>query len=362
MKKGRSFVTGLIAHTRSWNLPLEHLVFLGGATVGIVLSAFGAVSNALIGLPLATVLIPFINLAIDVACLVYSIIVKRWRGAALIVFFFASFVLFPFLWFTTGGTMSSSLPLVIGLGVVQAIIFRGKTRWAFFISVLLLYSSFIVVELYHPGNFIPYPDREAWYFDVLVGFVLSFVASGGLAFFTFDSYNKAKRESEELMAQLHKSVITDPLTGVFNRRHLMARIDEEMRSAFDSGAPLSLCIIDLDHFKNINDTYGHVYGDEVLVQTTREVSGALGPQDILGRYGGEEFVAVFPGSDLEAARRKAEALCAAIRNSTWSRGNTVTASIGVSAYTKGVSYSKFLEQADVHLYTAKQNGRDRVEG
>ena len=280
---------------------MEHIIFICGAAAGMVLSAFGVIGNFAIGLHFISILIPLLNFLVDGACIVYSVVTKRWQGAAAVAFIFACFVLFPFLWFTSGGTMSSSLPLVIGLGVVLAIIFKGKWRIGLFFTTLLVFCSFILVELYVPNIFIPYPSREAWYFDILFGFVMSYLTSGGLAYFTLVRYNAAKREAEELVRQLEWQSITDALTGVFNRRHLMVRLDEEMRRAYDSGAPLALCILDIDRFKHVNDTYGHLYGDEVLKTLAGTISGCLGEGELFGRYGGEEFLIVFSGRDLTAA-------------------------------------------------------------
>ena len=344
-----------------WNLTLEHFIFLCGATAGIALSAFGAISNFIMGLHAIAVLIPFINLVVDISCVVYSIKTQRWRGAAVLIFLFASFVLFPFLWFTTGGTMSSSLPLIIGLGVVLAIVFDGKLRIFFFFFTLLLYSAFIVIEMYHPNNFVPYPSREAWYMDVLFGFVLSFLASGGLAFFTLHRYNVAKNETEALLQQLETISITDPLTGVFNRRHLMACLDEEMRRAFDNGTPLALCIVDIDHFKHVNDVYGHLCGDEVLKKIAETILRCLGESEIFGRYGGEEFIILFSDFNLSAALQTIQKFNEALQHADWSHGEPITVSCGIGVYKKGLSYSKFLENADANLYEAKKNGRNRVK-
>ena len=342
------------------NLSFQHIIFLCSAVAGIILSATGSIGNWVMELSPISIIIPAINLFIDIACVVYSIVMKRWKGAAIVMFFFASFVLFPFLWFTTGGTMSSSLPLVIGLGVVLAIVFQGKVRMAFFASTLLLYSVLIIIELHVPNNFIPYPNREAWYIDVLIGFSLGFLASGGLAYFTVTKYNASRQETKKLLAELKQTAITDPLTGVFNRRHLMARIDEEMRKAFDDNTPLTLCIIDIDHFKRINDNYGHLYGDEVLVKLSATIVNSLDGKGIFGRYGGEEFVAIFPGSDMEMAREIVGRFCEALRQVEWAHGEPITISGGVSEYVKGLHYSKFLENADEKLYTSKQSGRNRI--
>ena len=257
--------------------------------------------------------------------------------------------------------MSSSLPLVIGLGVVLAIVFHGKLRLFLFLSTLVVFSVFIIVELYHPGNFIPYPNREAMYFDVLFGFVLSYLASGGVAFFAIARYNKAKREVELLVEQLDLISKTDPLTGVYNRRHLMTQIDEEMRKAYDSGSDLSLCIIDIDFFKNINDNHGHLCGDDVLVKLSSAISSCLGENEMIGRYGGEEFIVLFSNSDLNNALEIANHFFEALRIVDWPHSEPVTISCGISTYSKGVSYSKFLENADTNLYKAKNNGRNRIE-
>ena len=361
MNDSHTNLTSFVNRILGKNLSLEHVIFLYGATAGIILSAFGTISNLIMGLNGIAILVPLINLIIDVTCVIYSIITKKWRGAALIVFIFASFVLFPFLWFFSGGTMGSSLPLIIGLGVILVIIFNGKLRGFFFFSTLLLYSCLILLELRYPNNFIPYPNREAWYIDILFGFVLSFLASGGLAYFTLLRYNVAQEKTKALLYQLEKTAITDPLTNVFNRRYLMACIDEEMRKSFDNNNPLALCILDLDHFKHINDTYGHIYGDEVLTITASTLLGCLNKNEILGRYGGEEFVVIFSNSDLSAALKTIDKFYIALQNIEWSHGSPITISGGISIYTKGISYSDFLGIADSNLYKAKNNGRNRIE-
>lgn len=354
-------VISLLDRIPGKNLPLEHITFLFGATAGIVLSLFGFIANTIIGLHLIAILIPLINLIVDASSVVYSLITKRWKGPAVLVYFFASFVLFPFLWFSSGGTLSSSLPLVIGLGVVLAIVFQGKLRIFFFFTTLLVFSSFIIIEMYFPDNFIPYPNDAAMYKDILFGFVLSYLASGGLAYYALVRYNAAKRKAESLILELDRISKIDALTEVFNRRHLMVNIDEEMRKAFDDLTPLSLCILDIDHFKNVNDTYGHLAGDKVLVTLASTISNCLSENELLGRYGGEEFIVVFRNSDLPASLKIVNNFVDELKKVDWPHGEPVTVSIGMSTYSKGISYSKFLETADKNLYKAKENGRDRIE-
>lgn len=361
MNKVENKFTSVANKLLGQTLTLEHLIFLCGAFAGIVLSLIGVIGNLAMELHLIAIIIPLINLIIDISCVVYSIKTKRWKGAAILVYFFASFVLFPFLWFTSGGTMSSNLPLVIGLGVVLAIVFNGKVRIFFFFATLLLFSTLIMVELYFPNNFIPYPSREAQYTDILIGFVLSYLASGGLAFFTLLRYNAEKKNAEDLVSQLEVTSITDPLTNVYNRRYLMIQIDEEMRSAYDSGKPLSLCILDIDHFKLVNDTYGHLCGDEVLVLLAKTISSNLDKSAMVGRYGGEEFIIIFPNRNIQETIDELNKLYEILKNTEWPNAQQITVSCGVSEYTKGISYSKFLEESDQNLYKAKNNGRNRIE-
>jgi diguanylate cyclase (GGDEF)-like protein len=154
--------------------------------------------------------------------------------------------------------------------------------------------------------------------------------------------------------------LTDALTGLYNRRFLSASIDEEMRLAYDTGSQLTLCILDIDHFKEVNDTYGHEYGDEVLFNIAQIMEASLTDGEIFGRYGGEEFVILFPGKTPAEALPTVRALGDHVRTHGWSHGKPVTLSGGLSSYVKGISYSNFVEAADKNLYIAKREGRDRI--
>ncbi len=160
----------------------------------------------------------------------------------------------------------------------------------------------------------------------------------------------------------------DGLTGIANRRRFDEVLDAEWRRAYRADLPISLLMIDIDHFKAFNDTYGHHAGDECL----RNVAGALSQAlsragDFLARYGGEEFVAILSGSDLEQAARTAEDLRArvesrAIEHSTSSAGAVVTISVGVACRhpREGGAAPELQASADKALYTAKRDGRNRV--
>lgn len=170
---------------------------------------------------------------------------------------------------------------------------------------------------------------------------------------------------------LHKEAqrlsITDGLTGVWNRRYLQLTLTKEIERAQRFGRPLSVLMMDIDHFKNVNDAHGHPVGDEVLVELTRRAMSTIrGQIDALARYGGEEFVVVLPETPSDGARVVADKILAVIRHRPFvEEGNTsvpLTVSIGVASYPEdGATADELIRAADLAMYRAKEAGRDRVE-
>jgi len=165
--------------------------------------------------------------------------------------------------------------------------------------------------------------------------------------------------------RLERLAATDPLTGAGNRRHFIEHIGAEIARAKRSGAPLSLLSLDLDHFKDINDSRGHSVGDEVLREFVRKCLEAIRPYDSVARVGGEEFMVLMPGATLDTACTVAERLRSAIEGSAFQVGSHpsigVTISVGVSEFGRdGDTLDAFLSVADQRLYRAKHEGRNRV--
>lgn len=172
-------------------------------------------------------------------------------------------------------------------------------------------------------------------------------------------------ETVGLVKKLNRQANTDELTGIFNRRYLIQLGIQELNRARRDGTPLGIIMMDLDFFKHINDSHGHQAGDEVLHSTAQCFQSGLRDGDILGRYGGEEFVALLPSADLPAVIQIAERLRQQIENLVIPFGEqkiTVTASFGVHAYcgNRDTSLDELLSIADQALYQAKNSGRNRV--
>jgi diguanylate cyclase (GGDEF)-like protein/PAS domain S-box-containing protein len=168
-----------------------------------------------------------------------------------------------------------------------------------------------------------------------------------------------------LREALHTQSIRDPLTGLYNRRYLGETLERETRRAVRAEHGLGILILDLDHFKKFNDTYGHDAGDTVLRETATFLTKSVRAEDIVCRYGGEEFVVVLPMADLKASQARAEHIRARLRELTiLHQGRSVgmlTVSVGVAELpTHGIDGKQLLEAADAALYRAKREGRDRV--
>ena len=168
-----------------------------------------------------------------------------------------------------------------------------------------------------------------------------------------------------LREALRSQSIRDPLTGLYNRRFLTEMLDREIRRAVRAEQSLGILILDLDHFKKFNDTYGHDAGDSVLRETALLLSKSIRVEDTVCRFGGEEFVIILPTADLNGAHGRAERIRSKLRELTvLHQGQSlgmITVSVGVSALPEhGTSAKELLEAADAALYRAKREGRDRV--
>lgn len=163
--------------------------------------------------------------------------------------------------------------------------------------------------------------------------------------------------------ELYEAALRDPLTKVYNRRAFDDRLEGDLSHARRHGTPLSLLLFDLDYFKSVNDTYGHVCGDYVLAEFAELVQAMVRREDIFARYGGEEFVMVCRSTPVVAAASLAERVRAQVAEHRFSyegKRVPVTVSVGVAASTEDDSTEALLERADKMLYKAKQDGRNRV--
>lgn len=244
-------------------------------------------------------------------------------------------------------------------------VYRTETRCIISLPDEVLVEG--VLTTFRPREVILEPIR---YKEVILGLII--LASPGR--FTQNAQDRLSLFTQSLALALHNSMLfdrlerlaaLDPLTGVYNRRFGMTRLHEEFGRTLRMEAPLGLVMFDVDHFKDVNDVYGHLIGDRVLVRIANAARSVMREGDILVRYGGEEFLAILPGASNKDVMGIADRLRRKVEQSSVSSGEDV---IKVTVSAGGVSYpetdvgseTELVDRADKALYQAKESGRNCV--
>ena len=263
------------------------------------------------------------------------------------------------------GLLSSIYIMIMMFGI-----FRLRRGEMVKLSIFALtgYAAIVALDyFFFPSRFDM--TRESMRMIVLTGmFVWATLFAGHVS----NLRNKLRRRNRDLRAALDeigKLASHDDLTNAYNRRYIMEALAHEKSRSDRTASRFSICILDLDRFKTINDRYGHLAGDRVLMAFSERIKGALRGMDFVdssagsrffGRYGGEEFIVVLPDTPLAGAMRCAERIRKVTEEEPFDEVFRVTLSAGVSQYKRGESIEETLRRADAALYEAKNRGRNRV--
>jgi diguanylate cyclase (GGDEF)-like protein len=191
---------------------------------------------------------------------------------------------------------------------------------------------------------------------VVIGIITTLLLLGLIYLFM----SRLIKKLEEARQTIEKIAITDELTDLFNRRHILSRFAEEFEKVKRLKNNVSCIMADIDNFKAINDSYGHLVGDQVLKVISHRIRNTVRAYDILGRYGGEEFLIIMPDTKLEEARGLAERIRTRVKEAPVNNA-TITLSLGVVCIQEDDrSLDEIIRRADQNLYKAKKSGKDRV--
>lgn len=242
---------------------------------------------------------------------------------------------------------------------------RGEYDWDYLMSRLSVgwrHTELGIVPLWYIGAYGKYlqelrkvveahsDEPEAVYRSLFKVVLLDMIL-------TLEAYHYGKYRLQE---ELKRAVVTDDLTGTYNRRKFEELMGFEIDRSRRRKSPLTMLMLDIDHFKVVNDTHGHHVGDEVLKDLAHVVGGELRKDDFLIRFGGEEFVVFLPDASLASGVEVAERIRAKVEGHSFGQAGRITISLGAAAlepYDTGVS---FLERVDAKLYEAKEGGRNQV--
>jgi len=248
--------------------------------------------------------------------------------------------------------------LVLG-GLIGSLFLSARTTAIIFFITLL---GLLILTAFVPGFSIA-SILNAVFFILTVGALI--VMATSLRQHYLDQIHLQTEQLIESEARLRELALRDPLTGMFNRRYLEEMLSREILSAARKQYPIGILMIDIDHFKKINDTHGHAAGDMVLIQVGKFLCKHIRSSDASCRYGGEEFLIILAGASQEITLMRAEQIREEIRQlPMYFEGRAlevVTLSIGIAIYpAHGETKDMLLKTADAALYRAKRDGRDRV--
>jgi diguanylate cyclase len=248
-------------------------------------------------------------------------------------------------------------PFTFGAMAFSALRLSGRTLMA--IGLCALMGNGVVVVLHHLMRNNPSLLQLELLHLLVLAVTLPVFA---LLAIRIRSLSHALASAGAKIESIEKSAQRDPLTGCYNRKFVFAKLEELRRLADQNDQPLCLAVLDIDHFKDVNDTVGHLGGDAVLRSFAQLCGGAVRDNDIFGRYGGEEFLLILPATSLLSALDTCERIRALVEHHNWrvpSR-SPITVSIGVTRYAPLESALEFFSRTDAAMYQAKQGGRNQV--
>ena len=247
-------------------------------------------------------------------------------------------------------------PLYLWIPVIYVFAFTLADRRSSLIVSLMMMALFIVISL-------PYLTRSTG--QPQANFTIQLhIVSGVLiaALYFFSSYQHRFHVAQLTVDELARVANTDELTQLSNRRRMTEAIEYELVRHARYGHTFSLVVFDIDHFKKVNDRFGHRVGDEALVALAARTKEVVREVDRLGRWGGDEFLVILPETAFEETVHKANGLCRHVAATPLVGQEAITISCGVTSVRTGDTTETMLQRADVALYAAKGRGRNRVEG
>jgi diguanylate cyclase (GGDEF)-like protein len=262
-----------------------------------------------------------------------------------------------------GSVSSIVVAFYVVAGTLNGLVVGFRVSMTLAVLAASLYSTMLIAEM---QGWLPYgPDAPTWAPVVAPPGVEAVIAAtiivGMLTAISAMLTARLVQTIRRHEAELEELSQRDPLTQLNNRRHLLARLDTEL-ARLRRGHPLSVVMIDLDGFKRVNDRQGHLQGDALLVQLSQALSGAVRVTDLVGRYGGDEFLIILPDTQLTEAQLVAERVTRAVCDvgTTFDAAAPVTASAGIAVAAPTDTVRALVQRADENAYRAKQAGGNRV--
>jgi len=393
-------VTTLIGDHKTF--PPRHRVFNVLLIVGTLMSFSAVIINYFLDLGTLSIIVPFVFGFMVLGLYLASRKERMYELPATLSTILLSFFFFPVMWLINGGT-KGGIPyyFIINAGVI-GILLTGLKRLVTFLLFIIVVIILIVIEYWMPHLIVGYQSEAARYYDLSFGLFICLFANVLFISTLIDNYEKerqkaknylmeikkqskeiaiknrklersyvrlkeAKERTEQLnrllteeKQKLQKLSITDYLTGTFNKEYIITRLKEEIQLSHLSRKKLTVALIDIDDFKKINDTNGHLFGDYALQRIAKIIKENIRQNDIVGRFGGDEFLIILPNTDWKEGYAVTERTRKKILALNWKNNLKITVSGGV-AELGDEKFTSLFERIDKLLYKAKLKDKNIIE-
>lgn len=341
----------------------DRLYFLFG-TAGLLSAGAAFLAAVFSGLPQNAAVASLMSFFIMLGLMAVSFCMKNISVNRVICSLFLNFFMFPSLFWVTGGVNCGMVfYFILGLSVATLIL-EGKLRIIVLSLSLVFYTGCLYLGFRYPEKAYPlsYEERSM---DTISSFLI--VALFIIAVIIIMSLEYQKEHDQVLAnaAELKQQAVTDNLTTLYNQRYLMSALQTISEDCCARGKPASIVMFDLDDFKKINDTFGHLRGNLVLCQFAAILKENAAGDAVAARYGGEEFILVLPGKDRAQAMRLAESIRLEARSAKTLQELTdsrFSVSGGVAQYDTRMEIEEWIRLSDTNLYAAKAGGKNRIVG
>lgn len=333
---------------------LQKRIFRQILVIIIVVSIGSVIGNFATGFPIEA---NFKWLVVFMVAFIMLRYLNEDRYGVRMMFAFVTFlvyVILPLGWYNSGRVNNNAIIYAFVFVIGATILFKGWQRLFLIISTGIFFVGFIVIEFTHP-EFLPSYGATLIFWDRLIQIPLAIAISAGMLIQFADTFHKNNDELMALTDKYMELAYTDSLTGIGNRGYII----EELEKLIDERRDFVTLMIDLDNFKHVNDTYGHLWGDRLLEQLADVLQKIFGEDCLYGRYGGDEFIVILFADMAEVDRRVGWFTKEMRENKNFSTyGATISG--GYSRYPKGMALDQYLKRIDLTLYNAKGTGKDKI--
>ncbi len=348
------------------NLDYHNRVAVIFMSSGLIMASIASFTNIIFGISFLINLPNLILMIISIILILFF--PTQIEKIAVAIMYFIAFLYLPFNFFTGGGYVGS-LPIYFVMIMVYFGMYLKTNKAAIIISIVLgiYFSTLIIYSYMNPSLVIPYEDEMSVMIDNIIGMVMVAINIILIGRVTVNRYIHERdynaslvSELEEKNKQLQEMATTDLLTGLYNRGYFIDVLQKQLDLMKDSNNQIAVMMIDVDKFKDINDTWGHLYGDLILKKISKAILESVREQDVVARYAGDEFIIMIYHLDDETTQNVAERVHQSVVSLSHRENHKTTLSIGVAKVKKNESLENLLKRADENMYHAKKKGRNKV--